>query len=175
MLEIFYLHWSLKEPENKSCWSSLWPLRNHLASIIFHFATTYSYTWIVQLGIVKKKMEETITFVPISIRISEPFVQNMIITFYKTVFIFMGYWSICSVSNLLFCSLESIGYCPKGMCSRPQSNAGKQTRHTLNKASQASQMRVMAHVRQRNSWLQDFPVCWQEVKYWIQAHVMWRM
>ena len=36
-------------------------------------------------------MEETITFVPINIRISEPFVQNMIIMFYKTLFIFMGY------------------------------------------------------------------------------------
>ena len=119
-------------------------------------------------------MEETITFVPINIRISEPFVQNMIIMFYKTLFIFMEYWSFCSVSYLLFCLLQIIGYCPKGMCSRPQSNEGKQTGRTLNKASQASQMHVLAHVRQSNSLLQDFHVCWQEVKYWIQAHVMRR-
>ena len=176
MLHIFYLNWSLKAPENKSRWSSLWTLWNSLASIIFHFATTYSCKWTVQLGTVKKKILNG---------------KSNYICSYQ----YLNIWAFCTKCNdnhvlqdtfhfrgilkLLLCqqhsffSLESIEYCPEGMCSLPQSNVEKQIGHTLKKASQASQMHIVAHVRQMNGWLQDCFHVFPDARLSIGYQPMW--
>lgn len=117
MLHIFYLNWSSKAPENKSHSSSLWTLWNSLASIIFHFATTYSYKWTVQLGTVKKKILNgksnyicSYQYVNIWAFCTKRNDNHVL----QDTFHFRGILKLLLCQQHSFCSLESIEYCPRG-------------------------------------------------------------
>lgn len=118
-------------------------------------------------------MGKAITFVPINMWISEPFVQNvMIIMFYKTLFIFVASWSFCYVSNILSVHWKVLNTAPEGMCSLPQSNVKEHIGHTLKKASQASQTHIVA--RGRHELLTArFLSCFPDARLSIGYQPMW--